>query len=291
MTLVEASLAASLGIEGESEPLELNWTANVKRREDSSQRISMEISARGGERRYLIAAAHTVKQLSLPKQQVDFNSLISDYYYLQGLPDEQRVDGFPRILIGLENVDLMAPLETRSGQPGQPIAVKSVLGWAVYGPHATKNARSQPAASFVHSVQQQQIDDSDTTLNEMLRQYFTLEKVAVTNYSEFLPEKREIVRARQLLESTTERRNDHFETGLLWKPDDVILLDSIAMATKRLYALERKLDKNEELKQIVHEQMQNEADRTRAKFSICLRFAATTTEQERKESRNDHSTR
>ena len=50
LTLVEASLAASLGIEGESEPLELNWTANVKRREDSSQRISMEISARGGER-------------------------------------------------------------------------------------------------------------------------------------------------------------------------------------------------------------------------------------------------
>uniref|UniRef100_A0A182PX03 Peptidase aspartic putative domain-containing protein n=1 Tax=Anopheles epiroticus TaxID=199890 RepID=A0A182PX03_9DIPT len=87
-------------------PIELSWTANVKRREDLSQRVSLEIS---------------------------------------DLPDDQPEGGIPKILIGLENVDLMRPLEVRSGQPGEPIAVKTVLGWAIYGPHRTNDARIHSA--------------------------------------------------------------------------------------------------------------------------------------------------
>uniref|UniRef100_A0A182NCC2 Peptidase aspartic putative domain-containing protein n=1 Tax=Anopheles dirus TaxID=7168 RepID=A0A182NCC2_9DIPT len=150
----------------------------------------LEISARGDERRYSIAAAHTVDQLSLPNRQINFPSLISSYDYLQDVPVERDEEEVPRILIGLENVDLMTPLETRSGQPGQPIAVKTVLGWAIYGPHQTTTTSRQPMMSNVHCItttrdeqhpqlppaRQQVNEESDVVLNEMLRQYFTLEE-------------------------------------------------------------------------------------------------------------------
>ncbi|XP_052900235.1 uncharacterized protein LOC128306688 [Anopheles moucheti] len=260
VTLVEASLTASLGIKGVPEPLELNWTANVKRIEDASQRISLEISARGGERRYLIAAAHTVNQLSLPSQSVKINTLISSYDYLQDLPVHQGEEGVPQILIGLENVNLMKPLDTRAGQPGQPIAVKTVLGWAIYGPHETNNLTRQPAICSVHNVEQRANRENDT-LNEMLRQYFTLEETVVTSFGEYLPEPQDVVRAKQLLESTTEKRDGRFTTGLLWKSHDVTLPTSLAMATKRLHALERKLEQDPQLKKTVHEQMHMYIDR------------------------------
>lgn len=156
LTLIEDTLAASIGLKGHPDPLELQWTANVKRKEESSHLTSLEISARGGERRYPIAAAHTVKQLSLPQQKNDYSTLISSYDYLQDLPAEQHEDGMPRILIGLENVHLLTPLESRSGQSGGPIAVRTVLGWSVYGPHKENTTKRQPATANSNRASQQQ---------------------------------------------------------------------------------------------------------------------------------------
>ncbi|XP_041787761.1 uncharacterized protein LOC121603106 [Anopheles merus] len=61
LTTVEAALAEQLGLNGVREPLEICWTGNIKRQEDSSQCVQLQISARGEERRYTIAAAHTIK--------------------------------------------------------------------------------------------------------------------------------------------------------------------------------------------------------------------------------------
>uniref|UniRef100_A0A182PX74 CCHC-type domain-containing protein n=1 Tax=Anopheles epiroticus TaxID=199890 RepID=A0A182PX74_9DIPT len=199
LTLVESSLAESLGLEGVPDPLALSWTAIVERKQITSRKISLEISGRGDERRYSIAAAHTVNELSLPSNNVKIKRLLSSHYYLQGLPVKAYEDGVPRLLIGLEDVDLMKPLETRSGQPGEPIAVKTVLGWAVYGPLGSQVQERQAATCNVHNPVRQRCDDKDAALNETLRRYFTLEETGVSTYSEFLPKPKDIVRANEIL--------------------------------------------------------------------------------------------
>ncbi|XP_041766448.1 uncharacterized protein LOC121590657 [Anopheles merus] len=254
LTFVESSLAESLGLEGVPEPLELRWTASVKRKETTSRKISLEISGRGDERRYSIAAAHTVDELSLPTNHLNFKTLISSYHYLQGLPVKAYEDGVPRMLIGLANVDLMKPLDIRSGQPGEPIAVKTVLGWAIYGPHEENTDQRQAATCNVHNLVRQRCEE-DAALNETLRRYFTLEETGVSTYSEFLPKPKDVVRANDLLERTTEKHDGRFTTGLLWKSDEVDFPDSLTMATKRLHSLEKKLDKDPAMKQTVHEQV------------------------------------
>lgn len=48
-------------------------------------------------------------------------------------------------------------------------------------------------------------------------------------------------RARKIMEQTTVRRGDRFETGLIWKYDVIEFPDSFNMAVKRLECLERRM--------------------------------------------------
>ena len=49
----------------------------------------------------------------------------------------------PKLLIGLADVNLIQPLETRSGHSGKPIAVLCALGSGIYGPYNTTTETSQ----------------------------------------------------------------------------------------------------------------------------------------------------
>ncbi|XP_041782000.1 uncharacterized protein LOC121598785 [Anopheles merus] len=262
LTLVEAALAEQLGLKGDPDPLELHWTSDVKRNEATSRRVSLQISAKGGERRYSIAAAHTINKLSLPPQNPNLKHLIRNLYYLQDIPLLTVDHPVPQVLIGLADVELLKPLETRSGQPGEPIAVRSALGWAIYG---TINASNKERCQSAHYHNTHLIEDShrsssnkennDQELNETMRQYFALEESAVCSFNKFLSEPEDVRRAKIILETTTTKCNGRYTTGLLWKSDDFRFPDSKPMAMARLRSLERKLEKDPDLKENVHNQI------------------------------------
>ena len=72
-----------------------------------------------------------------------------------------------------------------------------------------------------------------------------------------VPECVEEKRARQILEETTKRVDDRFETGLLWRQDERQFPDSYPMAVRRMKALDRKLEKNPALKENVCKQIKD----------------------------------
>ncbi|XP_058819112.1 uncharacterized protein LOC131681975 isoform X2 [Topomyia yanbarensis] len=246
-TLIDASVTRSLGVVGVSEPLELTWTSNVVRKECSSERVDLVISARGGLERYKLVAARTVGALNLPKQSLRLNELTKQFKHLKDVPVVPFENAEPKVLIGLRNLDLFAPIESRVGRPGQPIAVKSALGWTIYGPCGCN--KDQDSFIGLHG----HISNAEQELNEMIRQQFMLEDTGIAPIT--LPESAENARARQILEKTTIRENGRFVTGLLWKSDEICFPDSLPMATKRLKNLERKLAKDAELRQNVHKQI------------------------------------
>ena len=134
ITLVEAELASSLGVTGVPEPLEMSWTGDITRDDPGSERITLSISARGDSKRYELANARTLHKLSLPQQEIDANTLIKNFAHFQELAIQSYLKAEPKLLIGLPHLQLVAPLDKRIGNPGEPTAVKSLLGWAVYGP-------------------------------------------------------------------------------------------------------------------------------------------------------------
>ncbi|XP_062711088.1 uncharacterized protein LOC134289241 [Aedes albopictus] len=247
-TLVEHSIADLLGVCGIPEPLVVYWTANMKRLEEASRKFDLQISARGTTERYQLKEARTVDELVLPTQDINLKEIVNKYDHLKGLSILDSVSEIPRILIGLDNLHLFAPLESKVGKFGEPIAVRSLLGWSVYGPEQQRTS----SKAYVHFHSMHPV--SNQQLHDLLRTQYTIEEGCTQ--TEILPETEAILRARNILEQTTRRVGNRFETGLLWNNDEITLPDSYPMALKRMAALERRLSKNPKLQTAIHEQIE-----------------------------------
>ncbi|XP_062542363.1 uncharacterized protein LOC134210331 [Armigeres subalbatus] len=249
LTLLEDIVARQLGIDGPTEPLNLQWTGNIKRNESKSRRITMEVSGSGSSKRFELSDARTVSSLLLPSQSMHYGDLARRYPYLRGLPLQEYSNASPKILIGLDNLKLIVPLKIREGGWKDPIAAKSRLGWSIYG------CSLVPTSSVICGFHFGGWTDPDRELNELVRDFFTLENAGVISPPLVL-ESEEEKRAKMLLETTTRRVSSGFETGLLWKVDKVKFPDSRGMATRRLRALESRLIKEPELYDNVRLQIQ-----------------------------------
>ena len=105
----------------------------MKRVENDSQCVDLEISGPNADTRHLLSGARTFSKLDLPKQSLRFSELARRFPYLKGLPIEEYKNAIPKILIGNDNAQVTSTLKIRDGQPGEPIAAKTRLGWTVYG--------------------------------------------------------------------------------------------------------------------------------------------------------------
>ncbi|XP_055522433.1 uncharacterized protein LOC129716621 [Wyeomyia smithii] len=238
-TLVEKSLVTRLGVLGSIQPLRVTWTAGVSRVEKDSQRVDLIISALGSSQRFNIKSAHTVESLKLPQHSLSLSQIVKQYAHLRGLPIADFQQAAPQILIGLKDIHLYAPIESRIGRPDEPIAVRSKLGWTVYGPTDTGALDSATIGHHSCSVL------SNQELHDLLRSNYTMEESGIS--AALLPEAEKDRRAREIMEKTTVRVRDRFETGLLWAEDDPSFPDSYPMAVKRLQCMERKMQKDPEL--------------------------------------------
>ncbi|XP_055622535.1 uncharacterized protein LOC129766105 [Toxorhynchites rutilus septentrionalis] len=248
-TLTESAVAAQLSAKGIPEPLIVMWTANIKRYENDSRRLNLSISARNSTVKYSLCAVRTVKELVLPQQCPRFQEIVERYEHLHGIPVVDHNSDVPRVLIGLDNLHLFAPLESRIGAPGEPIAVRSLLGWTIYGP---EDKRISSKAYINHHVIQA-ISNQD--IHDLFQIQYKLDEGGISGVTQ--PESDEIIRAREILERTTKRIGDRFETGLIWKHDNPTFPDSYFMAFKRMKALENRLSKNPELQQNIYDQIRN----------------------------------
>ncbi|XP_062537760.1 uncharacterized protein LOC134206081 [Armigeres subalbatus] len=238
-TLVEKGLVNQLGVRGVTQSLRKTWTAGVSRIEKDSQCVSLSISAKGSAQRFIIKSAHTVDSLKLPRHTIDVSEVVKQYAHLRGLPIADVQHAAPQILIGLKDILLYAPLESRIGRPEEPIAVRSKLGWSVYGPTGSENANNGIVGYHSCSLV------SNQELHDLLKSHYTLEESGIS--IALLPEPKEDRRAKEILKKTTRRIGHRFETGLLWKDDNTEFPDSYPMAVKRLSCLEKRLMKDPEL--------------------------------------------
>ncbi|XP_055522651.1 uncharacterized protein LOC129716837 [Wyeomyia smithii] len=147
VTLIENVLAEQLGAQGTKEKLTIKWTADIMRVEKESRRMSLLISRRGSTEKHQLSAVRTVEELLLPKQSFDASEVISRMKNLRGLPIASYKNQRPGLLIGLNNLHLLAPIETRIGELEEPIAgittqsaIKTV---AVKLPESDENRRAR----------------------------------------------------------------------------------------------------------------------------------------------------
>lgn len=89
----------------------------------------------------------------------------------------------------------------------------------------------------------------------MVKEYFSIENFGV-QISDKILESKEITRAKHILQSTIVKKGNRYESGLLWKYDQVELPNNYPMALKRINCLENKMKSNPALAENLRKQIQ-----------------------------------
>ncbi|XP_058838792.1 uncharacterized protein LOC131694254 [Topomyia yanbarensis] len=215
LTLMEQSLADELGVQGPTKSLCLRWTGGANRTEDLSQKVNFQISSvTNPSKKLSLREVHTVESLQLRPQTLLMPEILAKYRHLMGLPVESYQEVSPRLLIGLDHASLGNVMNYREGKPNEPIAVKTRLGWMIYG--CCSSARNGTIGISKPN------------------------KLLLSNDDQ---------RANELLQSLTRYTNGRYESGLLWRYDNVRLPDSRAMALRRWECLDRRMQRVDNLAQ------------------------------------------
>ena len=153
------------------------------------------------------------------------------------------------VLLGADVFDLIVPLEVGTGPKSAPRAVRTALGWTatlhlpdhkLEGPDHTMNVRV-------------------TTPDETFDSRWKTESFGC-KYAKELPRNVEDKRALEIIESTTKKVDNRYQSGLLWKEVNATLSSNrmyvymlfktyklTFLAEKQLLSLEKTLDKDKDL--------------------------------------------
>lgn len=240
-TLMEAGLAQELDIVGPAESLWLGWTGNISREEKGSQRVKVNISGSGQKRQYKLGNVRTVQKLQLQPQSFQYDEFEKAFPHLRKLPLHSYTSAEPKIIIGIEHARLLTSLKVREGKVNEPEAMRTRLGWCVYG----KQAETDTVVEQLHVHTENHMHNRE--LHELMKKFFEVEEAAVNTPVESADD----VRAKKIVEETTHKVAGGFETGLLWRFDNPIFPDSYPLAYRRMLSLEKRLSKDPELKERV----------------------------------------
>ena len=199
----------------------------------SSMKLKLELEASCGDGSKIhVPEVFSVKDINvmlpeLPNKRPDWKHLKDiDFPDCSG----RRVE----LLLGANVVEAVLQLEARTGKAGQPVAIRTVFGWTLTG--SVKGFVPERKRQVMLISKMKQDDD----MSAMLQEWWTTESFG-SRFEGEDAKSPEDIRAMKIMESTTQRLDNRYETGLLWKSDDVSLPDNKAMAINRLHSLEKSL--------------------------------------------------
>ncbi|XP_065178343.1 uncharacterized protein LOC135808982 [Sycon ciliatum] len=239
VTLMDKALADDIGAVGQSDPLHMAWTNSTTHTDNSSCRVSVLVNGSDGTQ-HQMDDVRTAKDLKLHSQSIDGRGLANRWPHL----DDSRGASYPavqpRMLIGQDNGHLTVAREVVEGPPNAPMLTRTLLGWVVHGRIGARTHQDQLEPEAIYHIWQPESD-----LHQLVKESFTIENFGVVP-SASAGKPKAMIRAESILNDTTVRVGDRYETGLLWKSDQPKLPSSQDMAFNRLMGIERKMAKSPE---------------------------------------------
>ncbi|XP_037931719.1 uncharacterized protein LOC119666509 [Teleopsis dalmanni] len=248
LTLIEASLADELGNDGIQDALCINWTGNISRQENNSKRLNLQISANAPQaKKFPLKNVRTVSNLRMSAESFAADKIKQGYPHLDGLPLASYTNAVPMLIIGVNNPNLISALKVREGGWQEPVAVKTRLGWTVFGGGELNHRNNLN----LHKCSCGQ--EADRELHELVKTFIVNENVAVaTPKAELLSV--EDQRAEEIMRKC-QLRGNRYVVNLPWNTDMVDLPNSLPMALRRAECLRRKMHGDPELCQKLKEQI------------------------------------
>ncbi|CAG4973044.1 unnamed protein product [Parnassius apollo] len=242
MTLIEEWMAQKLAPRGRKEGLRIEAVGGKRINDDSSYRLNVKIKGIYSSDLEEISV-QTIKSLNLAPQSVS-RELLQRCSHLTPIKDELMYErSKPTILIGQDNWHLIVTRELVSGGKNLPVASLTKLGWVLHG-HISGGIKPIKIVNHISTKKEEDMD-------KLIKDYFSLESLGVSARK---PVNDPEERALNILNKTVRRiPNNRYETALLWRTDNECLPSNRAQVESRLFNIEKKLDKNSELKKGIRE--------------------------------------
>ncbi|XP_028405256.1 uncharacterized protein LOC114527762 [Dendronephthya gigantea] len=143
------------------------------------------------------------------------------------------------VLLGLDAASLMAPLDVRRGEFGEPYAELTSLGWVVAGPVPVSNSQGK-------RILRVQVSEEEQDANYQLRKFWEIDTfgVRVEATTQFTRSDQIVM---DMMNETCRKVESGYEMGLLWKVDRPPLPNNFETALSRLESVERRLQKDPKL--------------------------------------------
>lgn len=248
ITLLDTEVARKIGIRGERVELSLSGIIPGGPLSVDSEKVA--VSIQGSFKKHTLLGVHTMSRLNLPTQTLTKN-LIENSCHLREIRIESYENAVPKILIGQDNIDIITASEVRSANREFPYASKTPLGWVVHG-KTTEQRNHTRGQMTCTTFKNSDVDSKDDDLHRIVREYFAIDSIGIGTANRVSPEER---RAYEILDSTTRRVENDWETGLLWRDDHSSFPESKEYAMKRLRGIEKKLDQDPRYAEMYYREM------------------------------------
>ena len=144
------------------------------------------------------------------------------------------------LLIGSDYADLIeTQLECRKGNPGEPIAIKTLFGWTVSGQSNISDSYISPQINFVKTRN----DKIPNLLNKLYNQEFS----DINSYKTGLS--LEDQRAQKIMNDSAILVNGHYQIKMPFRSNPVNLHGNYRAVHQRLLSLKRRLENDSKLKE------------------------------------------
>ena len=155
-----------------------------------------------------------------------------------------------KVVLGSDVTEIVIPRKVREGPKGSPYGIKTKLGWAVTG-NLPGYARNSESVYFVH------VASPEEELNELVKTWWKTESFGC-KYDSTERRSREDEMVLELLSKTTHKVDGRYEVGLIWNDSATALPNNRVVAERRLELLEKRLDRDPQLKVKCTETIEND---------------------------------
>jgi hypothetical protein len=233
-TYLNTDIAAELGLKGDAQELIVN-VLNGQQEKMCTSIVDFTISSLDG-KVTKIASAYTTERVTGRMPVIDWNEYKSQWRHLQNI---EFPDLGPRpiidLLIGVDCPDLVYSIQDIRGQPGEPIARLTPLGWTCIGSCSPDTKDNTFTTNFTYFAKD--LDNVDT----LLRRYWDIEETGTGSC--LSPDNR---KAEEIVCESIKYKDGRYTVGMPWKTNQGELEDNYEMAKKRLESTENRLKRTPE---------------------------------------------
>jgi len=241
VSLCDEKLIDQLGISG----VQRHFYLTTQEKRDSPRsgcEVKLTINSIDNESSLEIPKVWTIERLNISELSIPRVQDVDRWSHLKGIElpviDNKEV----RVLIGCNVPEAFWVLEEKRGSKGEPVGIRSPLGWTIIGPTEKIGQEDSFNVNFLRLETQ----DDDKTLSQQVEKFWKTDFVDLISSSK-VSMSVEDERALRIMEESSKKVSGHYQIALPWRKQPSYLPSNRILADHRLQLLKKKLLRDQKL--------------------------------------------